>query len=198
MNVKQKTLAALLVLGIGMSGCNTTNTLPTTIKVEKSEAEASQTIVDYAVDNTKPVPTVQDYTDAKITGVNADNLATINAKLSTLATSIAADNVVDLVQKMVNDVINPVDRNVTATILESIGSQHSKGESNITVAQLKAITPALRGIKDDYQDLYRTYIASANNSFSSPATRDEVQNMINVVDRNKPLIGGGGEKTKQM
>ena len=192
MNVKQNTLAALLVLGIGMSGCNTTNTLPTTIKVEKSEAEASQTIVDYAVDNTKPVPTVQDYTDAKITGVNADNLATINAKLSTLATSIAADNVVDLVQKMVNDVINPVDRNgtdpennetnVTATILESIGSQHSKGESNITVAQLKAITPALENINDDYENIYRTYIASADTNIGSPATIEELQSMIDEVN----------------
>ena len=199
MNVKQKTLAALLVLGIGMSGCNTTNT-PSTIKVEKSKKEASQVIVAYAVDNTKPAPTVQDYTDAKITGVSADNLATINAKLGTLAASISVDNVVDLVQKMVNDVINVVDRNgtdpenndtnITATILEFIGSQHSKGESNITVAQLKKITPALENINDDYQDSYRSYIASADSNFSSPATRDEVQNMINVIDRDD---GNGGE-----
>ena len=196
MNIKQNTLAALLVLGIGMSGCNTTNTLPTTI-VEKSQKEASQVIIDYAVDNTKPVPTVQDYTDANITGVNADNLATINAKLGTLSASIVADNVVDLVQKMVNDVINVVDRNgtdpenndtnITATILEFIGSQHSKGESNITVAQLKKITPALENINDDYQDSYRSYIASADSNFSLPATRDEVQSMIDEVNRLVPV-----------
>ena len=180
MNVRQKTLAALLVLGIGMSGCNTTNT-PSTIKVEKSKKEASQVIVAYAVDNTKPAPTVQDYTDAKITGVSADNLATINAKLGTLAASISVDNVVDLVQKMVNDVIKPVVGS-SDDILEQIAKEHKDHYSIVTITQLQAILPALENINDDYENIYRTYIASADTNISSPATIEELQHMIDEVN----------------
>ncbi len=111
MNVKQKTLAALLVLGIGMSGCN-----------------------------------------------NNDN-----------------------------NFISPAVKNKTATILENIGSQHSNGSSDITIAQLQEITPALSNIDDRYLNIYQRYIASADTNISSPATVDEVQSMIyEVNDLNLP------------
>ena len=74
----------------------------------------------------------------------------------------------------------------SASILKEIGNEHRNHKSTITVAQLKAITPALENINDDYQDTYRSYIASADKSFSSPATRDEVQSMINEVNRLVP------------
>ena len=129
MNVKQKTLAALLVLGIGVSGCNT-NDNNSTPQIEDKKA----------VDGNKTV-----------------------------------------------DENNNTEENRTATILGYIGSQHSDHNSTITVAQLKAITPALNGINDDYQDIYRSYIASADKNFSSPATVDEVQSMIyEVNDFNLP------------
>ncbi len=111
MNIKQKTLAALLVLGIGMSGCNNNDNNPTP-------------------------PTVE---------------------------------------------------NKTATILENIGSQHSNGSSDITIAQLQEITPALSNIDDRYLNIYQRYIASADTNISSPATVDEVQSMIyEVNDLNLP------------
>ncbi len=111
MNVKQKTLAALLVLGIGMSGCN-----------------------------------------------NNDN-----------------------------NFISPAVKNKTATILENIGSQHSNGSSDITIAQLQEITPAISNIDDRYLNIYQRYIASADTNISSPATVDEVQSMIyEVNDLNLP------------
>ncbi len=129
MNVKQKTLAALLVLGIGMSGCNT-NDNNSTPQIEDKKA----------VDGNKTV-----------------------------------------------DEDNETDENRTATILGYIDSQHSDHNSTITVAQLKAITPALNGINDDYQDIYRSYIASTDINISSPATVDEVQSMIyEVNDLNLP------------
>ncbi len=116
MNVKQKTLAALLVLGIGMSGCNNNDNNPTP---------------------------------------STDNKA--------------------------------VDQNKTATILENIGSQHSNGSSDITIAQLREITPALSNIDDRYLNIYQRYIASADTNISSPATVDEVQSMIyEVNDFNLP------------
>ncbi len=111
MNIKQKTLTALLVLGIGMSGCNNN-------------------------DNNPIPPTVE---------------------------------------------------NKTATILGNIGSQHSNGSSDITIAQLQEITPALSNIDDRYLNIYQRYIASADTNISSPATVDEVQSMIyEVNDLNLP------------
>ncbi len=111
MNVRQKTLSALLVLGIGMSGCNNN-------------------------DNNSTPQTVE---------------------------------------------------NKTATILGNIGSQHSNGSSDITIAQLQEITPALSNIDDRYLNIYQRYIASADTNISSPATVDEVQSMIyEVNDLNLP------------
>ena len=110
MNIKQNTLAALLVLGIGMGGCNDNNS-------------TSQTV-----------------------------------------------------------------ENKTATILGNIGSQHSNGSSDITIAQLREITPALSNIDDRYLNIYQRYIASADTNISSPATVGEVQSMIDEVnDFNLPI-----------
>ncbi len=106
MNVRQKTLSALFVLGIGMSGCN-----------------------------------------------NNDN-----------------------------NFISPTVENKTATILGNIGSQHSNGSSDITIAQLQEITPAISNIDDRYLNIYQRYIASADTNISSPATVEEVQSMIDEVN----------------
>ena len=68
------------------------------------------------------------------------------------------------------------------SILLVIGNQHSSGKSAITIAQLKAITPALKNINDKYESSYRHYIVSTSTHFSSPATRDEVQSMIDTAN----------------
>ena len=74
----------------------------------------------------------------------------------------------------------------SASILKEIGNEHSSNKSIITIEDLKAITPALENINDDYENIYRTYIANAgSNFFSSPTTKDEVQSMINIVNDNR-------------
>ncbi len=127
MNVKQNTLAALLVLGIGMSGCNNSDNNPAS-QIEDKKADKNKTI---------PTPPVEN---------------------------------------------NDTDENRTATILGYIGSQHSNGSSDITVAQLQAITPALSNIDDRYLNIYQRYIASADTNISSPATTAELQSMIDEVN----------------
>ena len=69
------------------------------------------------------------------------------------------------------------------SVLLEIGNEHRNHKSTVTVAQLKAITPALENINAEYQDNYRSYIASRDSNFSSPATRAEVQSMIDEVNR---------------
>ncbi len=132
MNIKQKTLVALLVLGIGISGCSNK-------------------------DNNSTPPTDNKAVDQN----NTDENRTVDQ--------------------------NNTEENVTATILGNIGSQHSNGSSDITIAQLQEITPALSNIDDRYLNIYQRYIASADTNISSPATVDEVQSMIyEVNDFNLP------------
>ena len=69
----------------------------------------------------------------------------------------------------------------TVSILKEIGNEHRNHKSTVTVAQLRAITPALSDIKYRYENIYRSYI-EGDTHFSSPATRDEVQQMITEVN----------------
>ena len=116
MNIKQNTLAALLVLGIGMGGCNDNNS-------------TSQTV-----------------------------------------------------------------ENKTATILGNIGSQHSNGSSDITIAQLREITPALSNIIASNLNSYRSYIEHPLSNFSTPATIAQVQIMLDTVNTSKSVLGSIGNQ----
>ena len=80
--------------------------------------------------------------------------------------------------------ITEVNRLVSASeaTLADIATQHSSHKATLTVAQLKAILPALENINDDYENIYRMYIASADTNIGSPATREEVQHMIDEVN----------------
>ncbi len=164
MNIKQKTLAALLVLGIGMSGCNNNDNNPTP-----------------STDNNKNKAVDQNKTGEKNVTVDPEKNVTVDPEKN--VTIDPEKNVtIDPEKNVTIDPIENVTENRTATILEYIGSQHSNHNSTITVAQLREITPALSNIDDRYLNIYQRYIASADTTFSSPATRDEVQSMINEVN----------------
>ncbi len=74
------------------------------------------------------------------------------------------------------------------SILSEIGKEHRSHNSIVTVAQLKAITPMLANVIDNYESSYRNYIANANTNFSSPATRDEVQRMVAIVNTSEATL----------
>ncbi len=167
MNVKQKTLAALLVLGIGMSGCNTNdNNLPSQIvnkNTDENKTEGNRTI---------PTPPVE----------NNESNGTVPGIIPTPPVENNESNGTDPViipvpPKQMLKGENPVD------ILEAIGKQHGTGESNITIAELKIINEDInKSVNDTYVNIYRSYIASADTTFSSPATVAQVQSMINEVN----------------
>ena len=73
----------------------------------------------------------------------------------------------------------------TSSTLAQIGREHNSAQSTITIAQLKAITPPLKNINDNYESIYQEYIASADSSFSATATREEVQSMIDAFRLSK-------------
>ena len=214
MNVRQKTLTALLVLGIGVSGCNINdnNLIPQIVNkktddrnktidnnktVDQNNTEENRTAIilseignqhsdhnsTVTVAQLKAITPTLENINADYENIYQTYIASRDSNFSSPATRDEVQNMINVIDRDDGNGGENNNTNATATILESIGSQHSKGESNITVAQLKAIIPLLRDINDNYQDIYRNYIANTDNSFSSPATRDEVQSMIGDVNR---------------
>ena len=70
----------------------------------------------------------------------------------------------------------------TASILLEIGNEHSRGKSTITIAQLKAITPALDNIDKANEKWYQNYIEGSDTKLNRPARREEVQSIIDDVN----------------
>ena len=67
---------------------------------DRVKATAEAKIAAYADDNTKPVPTVEDYADADVTGVTAENLADVNAAVD--ATDAAGVDTTEELQAVVD------------------------------------------------------------------------------------------------
>jgi hypothetical protein len=74
--------------------------------------------------------------------------------------------------------------NSSTVVLIQIGLRaNTLGISSVvTIAQLNAILPLLEGVNGSYQSFYRANIDSNVSLFSEPATRDEVQSAISVVN----------------
>jgi len=89
--------------------------------------------------------------------------------------------------KAKTDPLDPLSNPTTRSnkILAQIGKDHTTGESNITILQLKQIIPSLKDINSSNETAYRAYIANANSRFSDPATRAELQYMIYMINRTK-------------
>ncbi len=164
MNVKQNTLAALLVLGIGMSGCNTNN-LPSQIVNKNTDENKTEG------NRTDPNPPVE----------NNESNGTVPGIVPTPPVENNESNGTDPEIIPVPKTKQKLGVKTSDEVLKEIGDQHGKGESNVTVGELHEIN-GTNGINDSYQDIYRMYIASADTNISSPATVDEVQSMINEVN----------------
>ncbi len=189
MNIKQKTLVALLVLGIGMSGCSNkdnNSTPPTDDKAKtgennNTEENRTATILGYIGsqhsnhNSTITVAQLKAITPA-LSNIIASNLNSYRSYIEDPRANFSTPATIAQVQIMLDTV------NTSKSVLGSIGNQHSNGSSDITVAQLQEITPALSNIDDRYLNIYQRYIASADTNISSPATVDEVQSMIYEVN----------------
>ena len=154
MNIRQKTLAALLVLGIGMSGCNTNdNNLPSQIvnkNTDENKTEGNRTVPTSPGEN------------------NESNVTDPNPP----------DEVIIPVPPKQN--LEALGLNA---LLEKIGNEHNNGESNIAIADLEILKSAgIVNINYNYVNIYRSYIESNDTTFSSPATVAQVQSMIDEVN----------------
>ena len=155
----------LLLVGIflmlGVTGCGGSSAPSTTT----GTLTGLEKIAAYADNNSNPVPTAQDYTDAGVTGVSAGNLAAVNAAVDA-ATGTGADSVTE-VQALVDGLALP----------------------NMSVTSL---TPADDAANADAQNdlimIFDRFIAEvAGNHFQIFKTAGNVDNM-SKLDRNDTIL----------
>ena len=82
-------------------------------------------------------------------------------------------------------------------ILAQIGNEGDDPNvinSVVTVAQLNLITPALTGVTAGNETAYQNYIDANPNDFSSPATQQEVQDMIDAVNASQTVLAQIGNE----
>jgi hypothetical protein len=72
--------------------------------------------------------------------------------------------------------------NASVTVLEDIGADDDARASDVTIAELESISPALTDINESNEVAYQAYIEDPENEFSAPATWQEVQDMITAVN----------------
>ncbi len=108
------------------------------INPETPQTIAIAKIMLYANDNNRPAPTVEDYADAGITGVTADNIADINAEVTGLTAEDV--NTTEKIQALVDDLPPP---DTTAPVITI------KGNNPETVIQGDTYTDAGATATDD-------------------------------------------------
>jgi hypothetical protein len=130
--------------------------------------------------------------------INESNEAAYQAYIADPANPFSAPATQAEVQAMITAVNASVDTENAAskTVLTEIGEDDDAEASDVTIADLKTISPALTDVNASNEAAYQAYIADPANAFSAPATWQEVQDMITVIE-NKPnylpiLIVEGG------
>lgn len=192
MNIYRILLVTSMVMFFsGCGGGGSAETPPvSSVNTETPQTIAIDKIKAYADDNTQPAPTVADYVNAGIIGVDADNLVNVNKAVDAL-TGIAVDTTPEI-----QAVVDAVLANLAAsdTVLVQIGLEADNPDninSVVTVAQLGATSPVLVNVNPANIIAYRDYIDANPDSFSSPATLDEVQVMIGEVNTIQAAVNPG-------
>jgi len=91
---------------------------------------------------------------------------------------------------------------ISNNVLAQVGNEADENNlvpSVVTVAQLEDILPAFRGLDSSKEDFYQSFIDENPALFSSPATKSEVQSMVDIIqllaeigqDANDGLSDGG-------
>ena len=92
-------------------------------------------------------------------------------------------------QEEVQDMVDAV--NASESILEQIGEEGDDPDtvpSVVTVAELETISPEITGLEIDNEEPYQEYIDANPELFSSPATLEEVQNMVDAVNVSEAVL----------
>jgi uncharacterized protein (TIGR02145 family) len=126
-NAKTKDLYSLTLVAKNTVG--NSNTVTFKITINRAVAGlAMDKITAYAGSNTKPKPTVQDYIDAGVRGVNATNLNAVNAKMD--AKGVADVNSLAKIQTIVNNDPLPTGMTIDKDVITAyIASMNYAGDA---------------------------------------------------------------------
>jgi hypothetical protein len=123
--------------------------------------------------------------------IDSANIGAYNAYIDANPDKFSSPATASEVQAMIN-LVNEQERNKesnggeqnggSSTVLVQIGIQSDNNESNFTVEHLKEVEPALSDINSSNIEAYNAYMNANPDDFSSPATADEVQAMIDLVN----------------
>ena len=89
------------------------------------------------------------------------------------------------IQEMVDSV------NALQIVLEQIGSEGDDPDSVnsvVTVYQINTISPGITDVNPDYEEVYQDYIDANPDLFSNPATAEEIQAMVDVVNASQSVL----------
>ena len=99
--VKILLLASMAILFTACGGGGGSSSDTATISVETPQITAIDKIKLYADDNTQPTPTIQDYVDAGVVGITAENINDVNSVVASLTANDV--DTAEKIQKVVND-----------------------------------------------------------------------------------------------
>ena len=126
-----------------------------------------------------------------VTGVDDTDVDGTVAYTIVTAPATSADAMYDGMDASDVAVNNLNDDTVSGNILIQIGNEADDPDtvpSTVTAEQLRQIEPTVTGIDDNNEQAYRDYIDTHPGEFSSPATQEEVQNMVNKVNAAQTLL----------
>jgi len=192
------------------AGTDTLAKIQTLADAGNTTADTALTKIQNYAQNGGTAPTVQDYVDAGVTGVDDDNLNAINAKISgsnttgvdtlvkiqALATAgnITADNAMSVVQAYANDntqalptLQDYIDAGVTGVDDDNLNAINAKiNASNATdvdtVAKIQALADAGNTKADTALGVVQTY--ANDNTQIAPTVQDYIDAGITGVDAN--------------
>jgi hypothetical protein len=73
-------------------------------------------------------------------------------------------------------------------VLAEIGADDDANASDVTIAELNSILPALTDVNASNEAAYQAYIADSANAFDAPATQAQVQAMITAVNATEDAL----------
>jgi gliding motility-associated-like protein len=114
-----------------------------------------------------------------IEGVDPDNESLYQDYIDANPDLFSNPATIDEIQAMVDAV------NTSQSVLEQIGSEGDDPDvvvSTITIEQINSITPGIEGVDPNNESLYQDYIDNYPDLFSSPATFEEVQDMVDILN----------------
>ena len=169
-------------IAIGGGGGGSSSSDETISTPEVQALTALEKIANYADSIANPAPTVQDYIDAGITGVDAANLNAVNAKVDAVA-KVDADTVPE-VQALADA------GNITAdTALAKIANYADDSTTNPAPTVQDYLDAGITGVTDATN--VNSYLATTEIVGTNVDTVLEIQTLVNTVAKITALADGG-------